>query len=353
MNDLHRNVLDVAIDDIILHLTDLVKDAPADEVEEFTARLKAAQELKGMTLGEVADPVYADFDAWSAEHLLNDDDTRRSYARVAFDAARMVHEDPVDDNCTPAQRKRWVELQVDLPGVEIERCPGGIGYWSRNAGYPCPKEDGEERESWLQADGDIKEDGEQPVQMLKRLIGQIRSTITLQAVFEEVTQRMLGVRSSYHPGDDVLVVSKLYTGPGKVATWGEAIDKVATWDEAIDNDRVPVQLPEGEAAAEIFRRTHGSGLWLFKVGELAPKPILPVRPQTRGELRDRLAKGETCEVAAHAAEMTNIMLEGWLQAVPFEVVPSPNPGWVLYRPTTPPAEPRGSEHPIDGDIGLG
>lgn len=344
MTALHRNVLDVAIDDIILHLTDLVKDAPADEVEEFSLRLKAALELKGMMLGEVADPVYANFDAWSAEHPLNDDDTRRSYARVAFDAARMVHEDPVDDNCTPAQRKRWVELQVDLPGVEIERCPGGIGYWSRNAGYPCPREDGEEREGWLQADGDIKDDGEQPVEMLKRLIGQIRSPITLQAVFTEVERTMIGLRASYHEGDEVLVVSKLYTGPATV---------INDWKQ-VAPDEITLRVPDTEAAAEISQRTGGVRAWVFKVGEITRRPETWVRPSTRGELRDRLAKGETCEVAAHTAEMTTVMLQGWLKAVPFEVVPSPEAGWVLYKPLPqPPAEPRGSEHPIDGDIGLG
>jgi hypothetical protein len=57
-----------------------------------------------------------------------------------------------------------------------------------------------------------------------------------------------------------------------------------------------------------------------------------VRPLTRGELRDRLQAGETCEVAAHVAEMTAIVLTGWLQFDQFNVDPSENEGWVLFVP---------------------
>lgn len=57
-----------------------------------------------------------------------------------------------------------------------------------------------------------------------------------------------------------------------------------------------------------------------------------VRPSTRGELRDRLKAGETCEVAAHVAEMTAIVLTGWLQFDQFNVDPSENKGWVLFVP---------------------
>lgn len=50
MTALQSNVLDVALDDIILHLTDLQKGAAPDEREEFAERLEAARSMKGMTL---------------------------------------------------------------------------------------------------------------------------------------------------------------------------------------------------------------------------------------------------------------------------------------------------------------
>jgi hypothetical protein len=56
------------------------------------------------------------------------------------------------------------------------------------------------------------------------------------------------------------------------------------------------------------------------------------RPATRGELRDRLAAGEACEVAGHVAEMTATMLRGWLQFNGFTVRPSANDGWSLFDP---------------------
>lgn len=59
-----------------------------------------------------------------------------------------------------------------------------------------------------------------------------------------------------------------------------------------------------------------------------------VRPSTRGELARRLKSGESCEVAGYVAEMTSIMLRGWLDCDNFSVTPSPNPGWVIYRPNS-------------------
>lgn len=71
-----------------------------------------------------------------------------------------------------------------------------------------------------------------------------------------------------------------------------------------------------------------------------PIPLTPTdtenyRPSTRGELAKRLKAGETCEVAGHVVEMTSLMLKYWLGCEDFTVVPSPNPGWVLYQPTKP------------------
>ncbi len=56
------------------------------------------------------------------------------------------------------------------------------------------------------------------------------------------------------------------------------------------------------------------------------------RPTTRGELRDRLVLGETCEVVTSNAEITSIMLQGWLEFNDFTVRPSHNEGWSLYEP---------------------
>ena len=57
------------------------------------------------------------------------------------------------------------------------------------------------------------------------------------------------------------------------------------------------------------------------------------RPSTRGELRDCLERGETCEVAEHVAEMTATMLRGWLKFNSFIIRPSNNKGWTLFEPT--------------------
>ena len=56
------------------------------------------------------------------------------------------------------------------------------------------------------------------------------------------------------------------------------------------------------------------------------------RPVTRGELRDRLARGETCEVVTSNATITSMMLRGWLQFTGFTVRPSANEGWSLFEP---------------------
>lgn len=59
----------------------------------------------------------------------------------------------------------------------------------------------------------------------------------------------------------------------------------------------------------------------------------PLRPLTRGELRDCLADGIACEVVTDCAEMTAIMLRGWLKFDAFTVRPSDTPGWSLFEPT--------------------
>lgn len=56
------------------------------------------------------------------------------------------------------------------------------------------------------------------------------------------------------------------------------------------------------------------------------------RPATRGELRSRLGAGEACEVGAHVAESTAMMLRGWLDFSQFTVRPSDNDGWALFEP---------------------
>jgi hypothetical protein len=61
-------------------------------------------------------------------------------------------------------------------------------------------------------------------------------------------------------------------------------------------------------------------------------PACWARPRTRGELRDRLARGETCEVVTSNATITSMMLRGWLQFNGFTVRPSENEGWSLFEP---------------------
>lgn len=62
------------------------------------------------------------------------------------------------------------------------------------------------------------------------------------------------------------------------------------------------------------------------------EPVSRRRPGTRGELRERLDAGEECEVATSVAEMTAIMIEGWLGAKPFVTEPSEKDGWTVFRP---------------------
>lgn len=57
-----------------------------------------------------------------------------------------------------------------------------------------------------------------------------------------------------------------------------------------------------------------------------------VRPKTRGELRDKLMAGEKCEVAGDVADITAIMLGGWLNFNNFTVKDSETPGWVIFEP---------------------
>ncbi len=59
-----------------------------------------------------------------------------------------------------------------------------------------------------------------------------------------------------------------------------------------------------------------------------------VRPKTRGELRDLLLAGVPCEVASHVAEMTTVMLQGWLGVSKFSVRPSENAGWSVFEALT-------------------
>jgi hypothetical protein len=62
-------------------------------------------------------------------------------------------------------------------------------------------------------------------------------------------------------------------------------------------------------------------------------PDLPVRPHTRGELCQRLREGVACEVVSAVAEMTAIMLRGWLCFDAFSVRASPyNDGWSVFEP---------------------
>lgn len=58
-----------------------------------------------------------------------------------------------------------------------------------------------------------------------------------------------------------------------------------------------------------------------------------IRPKTRGELLENLKKGITCEIAEYVAEMTKIMLKGWLHFNEFKTYPSvKNIGWTVFEP---------------------
>jgi len=68
-------------------------------------------------------------------------------------------------------------------------------------------------------------------------------------------------------------------------------------------------------------------------GELPPSAASAgyARPQTRGELRDLLLAGVPCEVVSMVAEITVIMLEGWLGVENIKVRPSRNEGWSIFE----------------------
>lgn len=56
------------------------------------------------------------------------------------------------------------------------------------------------------------------------------------------------------------------------------------------------------------------------------------RPQTRGELLEKLQEGIKCEVVSTNEEITNICLDGWLKFQgKYKTYPSKNIGWVIYE----------------------
>ena len=55
------------------------------------------------------------------------------------------------------------------------------------------------------------------------------------------------------------------------------------------------------------------------------------RPKTRGELRDLLKDGIKCEVVSSNAEITSVMLRGWLNFESFTVRQSETPGWSVFE----------------------
>jgi hypothetical protein len=73
-----------------------------------------------------------------------------------------------------------------------------------------------------------------------------------------------------------------------------------------------------------------------RIDESHLKSIEPVkfyRPSTRGELLTALKNGVICEIVADVAEITTIMLNGWLKFDDFTTEPSHNAGWMIYKPT--------------------
>ena len=58
------------------------------------------------------------------------------------------------------------------------------------------------------------------------------------------------------------------------------------------------------------------------------------KPKTRGELKRLLQQGEPCIVAEYVSEMTATILRGWLDFKDFEIIPSDDPDWVIFQPTT-------------------
>jgi hypothetical protein len=56
-----------------------------------------------------------------------------------------------------------------------------------------------------------------------------------------------------------------------------------------------------------------------------------VRPKTRGELRRLLSDGIACEVVSTNAEITSILLRGWLDFDSFTIRKSENYGWSVFE----------------------
>jgi len=69
---------------------------------------------------------------------------------------------------------------------------------------------------------------------------------------------------------------------------------------------------------------------LLEIGSSAGFGV--VHPKTRGEIRDALNAGKTCEIPNVGVEMTSIMLKHWLNCADFTVEKSTNDGWVLFLP---------------------
>lgn len=56
-----------------------------------------------------------------------------------------------------------------------------------------------------------------------------------------------------------------------------------------------------------------------------------VRPKTRGELARLLKSGVSCEVVSHNAEITEMLITGWLGVENLTVRPSENKGWSVFE----------------------
>ena len=79
---------------------------------------------------------------------------------------------------------------------------------------------------------------------------------------------------------------------------------------------------------------NGTAILADENGARSPgQPVTYIRPTTRGELAKRLAVGEECEVVSSNAEITAMMLRGWLDVSDFDVRPSTTPGWVIFFKT--------------------
>jgi hypothetical protein len=83
---------------------------------------------------------------------------------------------------------------------------------------------------------------------------------------------------------------------------------------------------------ECVAKFHGANEWSRAAPAGTSARSCLVRPATNGELLDRLAAGETCEVEGRAAERTAMILRGCLDFDAFTVRPSDNAGWTLFEP---------------------